>query len=103
MLLVLAQAELGTLQTLVKEGGPFAMAFALLIVGGLILWKYALNPAFQSLAQMHKTTAECASAHAEASRNNLAAAQQNAASAQANQASATITSKMTDKLLEKIA
>lgn len=98
----LAQAELGALQSLVKEGGPFAIAFGLLIVGGIILWKYALKPVLDSLQSMHSTAASCAASHAEASRNNLAAAEKNGVAAAMNQAAAQHTGAIAERLLDKL-
>lgn len=106
---MLAMADLTTLETLARQGGPFAIAFALFIIGGLVLWKYALKPAFDSLSQMHSTAASGAASSAEAARTNLAAAQVNSTAADLNREAATVnrstaelTGKLNDKLLERL-
>lgn len=99
---VLGQAELSALQQLAKDGGPFCLAFAIMVIGGLLLWKYALKPAMDSLQTMHSTAATCAAAHAEASRNNLSAAEKNAVAASINQAAAEHTGSIAERLLDKL-
>ncbi len=102
MIALLAQAELTTLETLARQGGPFAVAFGMLTVCGLILWQYALRPAFTSLSTMHTEAAKCSAQLAEATRTGHVAAEANARAAQAAKETTEINTRMMEKLLERI-
>lgn len=99
---VLAQAELGALETLARQGGPFAIAFGMLTVCGLVLWQYALKPAFTSLGAMHTESARCSAQLAESTRASQVAAEANTRAAEAARETTEINARMMEKLLERI-
>lgn len=99
---MLAQTELTALEALARQGGPFAIAFGMLTICGLVLWQYALRPAFTSLGTMHTEAAKCSAELVEATRNNHAAAEATSRAAQAAKETTEINTRMMEKLLERI-
>ncbi len=104
-MVLLAQAadELGVLQKLIQDGGPFVGAFALFVLGGVVLTKYGLMPVMSSILTIHTSAKETAIIHADASRANQAAAEKNVMAATMSQATTVAAGEITEKLLNQLA